>query len=155
MSNRRSAVFLLVIFSLVIGGNFVHYSASIIAVVLSVYVAISVLRTERRPREQKEENPPISRVSSGEIMATLRVRRRALNQKLARLRELQAETVREIDNLSIEMGIDHHGISPELAQKLSERAELRNNIISVVGDIQRLDKHIEATRVLISKARRD
>lgn len=46
MSNRRSAWFLLVIFSLVIGGNFVHYSATIVAVVLSVYVAISVLRTE-------------------------------------------------------------------------------------------------------------
>lgn len=149
MSNRRSAVFLLVIFSLVIGGNFVHYSATIVAVVLSVYVAISILRTERR----KEESPTISRVNSIELMATLRVRRRALNQELARLRELQEETVREIDNLS-EMGIDHRGISPELAQKLGERAELRRNIISVVEDIQRLDKHIDATRrVLSSKAR--
>lgn len=48
MSNRRGAWFLFLIFSLVIGGNFVHYSATIVAAALSVYVAISVLRTERR-----------------------------------------------------------------------------------------------------------
>lgn len=47
MSNRRSVWFLLVVFSLVIGGNFVHYSATIVAAVLSVYVVISVLRTEK------------------------------------------------------------------------------------------------------------
>lgn len=122
----------------------------VVTIALIVYGTVIALRLIRngqlQPREQKEENPTISRVSSGVLMATLYTRRRALNQKLARLRELQAETVREIDNLSIEMGIDHHGISPVLAEKLRARAELRKNIISVVGDIQRLDKHIEATR---------
>lgn len=130
---------------------------AIIVIVCGMLIALRLLRNgQLQPREQKEENPTISRVSFSELMATLRKRRRALNQKLANLRELQAETVREIDNLSIEMGIDRHGISPELAQKLGERAELHKNIISVVGDIQRLDKHIdEAQRVLSSKARRD
>lgn len=131
--------------------------AIIIIVVCGTVMALRLLRNgELQPRERKEKNPTISRVSSRELMATLRKRRRALNQKLARLHELQAETVREIDNFSVEMGIDHHGISPELAQKLKEKAELHKNIISVVGDIQRLDKHIdEAQRVFSSKALRD
>lgn len=130
---------------------------AIVVIVCGTVMALQLLRNgQLQPRERKEDNPTISWVSSGELIDTLRKRRRALNQKLARLRKLKAETVREIDNFSIEMEIDHYGISPDLAQKLGERAELHRNIISVVGDIQRLDKHIEATRrALSSKARRD
>lgn len=55
MSNRRSAVFFLVIFALLVGGIFadiakleiVHILATFSAVALTVYVAISVLQTER------------------------------------------------------------------------------------------------------------
>lgn len=131
---------------------------AIIVIVCGTVIALRLLRNgQLQPREQKEENPPtISRVTSSELMATLYNRRRVLQEELIRLRKRRDELMREIDQLSIEKGIDHHGISPEFTAKLNERARLHFSIVSVVGDIQRLDKHIEATqRVLSSKARRD
>lgn len=129
--------------------------------VISVCGTVMILRLLRngqlQPRERKEENPTISRVSSSELMSTLYTRRRALKENLSGLRECQAELDREINNFSIETGIDHRGIPPELARKLTERAQLRSLVISAVEEIRRLDKHIDEVRgrVLSFKARRD
>lgn len=130
---------------------------AIMVIVIGTIMALRLIRNgQLQPRERKEENPPISRVTSRELMATLYKRRRVLQEELTGLRKRRDELVREIDQLSIEKGIDHHGISPEFAVKLDERARLHFRIVSVVGDIQRLDKYIEATqRVLSSKACRD